>query len=57
MAAETGAATRRSATNTALQAIDGIGDVRVDGYGDDLLAILAEVPCAAASVGASGLDV
>ena len=37
-------ATRRPATKAALQAIDGIGDARVDGYGDDVLAVVAKVP-------------
>ena len=42
-------ATRRPATKAALQAIDGIGDARVEGYGDDVLAVVAKVPKGAGS--------
>ena len=42
-------ATRRPGTKAALQAIDGIGDARVEGYGDDVLAVVAKVPKGAGS--------
>jgi superfamily II DNA helicase RecQ len=49
-------ATRRPSTKAALQAIDGIGDARVEGYGDDVLAVVAKVPRGAAAAEAAPSD-
>ena len=49
-------ATRRPTTKAALKLIDGIGDARVEGYGDDVIALVAEVPRAAGPADGSSTD-